>query len=468
MTISAVDAARFELEDVTVTDEKVVKRAVQAAALGNVTEWYDFGVYSYLTVIISEVFFSGLPEGLALVATLGTFAASFLIRPFGGLFFGPLADRIGRTKVLSLTVIMMALGTFILGVIPSYASIGIAAPLLVLFGRLVQGFSTGGEYGSAMTFIAEYAPDKRRGFLGSFLEFGTLTGYVLGAGLVTVLTTVLDHSQMLSWGWRIPFLIALPIGGVGLYLRLRLEETPAFQNLVSKQQEGTPTKGEFRVIFTKYWRPMLLVGGLGIAWNVPNYMLTSYMPTYLTEALPEHGHSGTTETTAQVLQIVVLVLLLVLVTFLGRLNDRWGRRPVLMIGCAALVVFSIPAVLLLQMGGVAPTFGGLLIMGLMLVCFSSTCPSTLPAMFPTEVRSGGLSIAFNLFVSAFGGTTAAVMGALILVTDDLNWPGYYLIAAGVVGAISVYFLKESANKPLIGAQPSASTDAEAKALVAAQ
>jgi len=465
-----MDSEKFELADVTITDEKVIKRAVQAAALGNITEWYDFGVYSYLTAIIAKVFFSGLPSGLALVATLGTFAVSFLIRPFGGLFFGPLGDRVGRTKVLSITVIMMAIGTFILGIIPSYATIGIAAPLLVLFGRLVQGFSTGGEYGGAMTFIAEYAPDKRRGFLGSWLEFGTLTGYVLGASLVTVLTTVLSDWQMLSWGWRIPFLLALPLGVVGLYLRLRLEETPAFQKLVahSEQHEGTPTGAAFKLIFVKYWRAVLLVGGLVIAWNVTNYMLTSYMPTYLTTTLPEHGEDGEDETTSEILQIVVLLVLVVIITFMGRLSDRVGRRPVLLGGCIALIVLSLPAVLLLRLGGIAPTFLGLMVMGLMLVCFSSTCPSTLPAMFPTEIRYGGLSIAFNLFVSAFGGTTAAVMGGLVLATGDLNWPGYYLIAAGVVGAISVYFLKESARKPLAGSDPSVSTDAEARELVAAQ
>jgi MHS family proline/betaine transporter-like MFS transporter len=470
VTISPVDGEKFGLEDVTVTDEKVIKRAVQAAALGNITEWYDFGVYSYLTAIIAKVFFSGLPNGLALVATLGTFAVSFLIRPFGGLFFGPLGDRVGRTKVLSITVIMMAIGTFILGVIPSYAAIGIAAPLLVLFGRLVQGFSTGGEYGGAMTFIAEYAPDKRRGFLGSWLEFGTLTGYVMGATLVTVLTTVLSDSQMLSWGWRIPFLLALPLGIVGLYLRLRLEETPAFQKLVahSEQHEGTPTGAAFKLIFVKHWRAVLVVGGLVIAWNVTNYMLTSYMPTYLTTTLPDHGEDGTSETTSEILQIVVLLILIVIITFMGRLSDRFGRRPVLLGGCIALIVLSLPAVLLLRLGGIAPTFIGLMVMGLMLVCFSSTCPSTLPAMFPTEIRYGGLSIAFNLFVSAFGGTTAAVMGGLVLATGDLNWPGYYLIAAGVVGAISVYFLKESARKPLAGSDPSVSTDAEARKVVAAQ
>ncbi len=263
-----MDGEKFGLDDVTVTDEKVIKRAVQAAALGNVTEWYDFGVYSYLTAIIAKVFFSGLPNGLALVATLGTFAVSFLIRPFGGLFFGPLGDRVGRTKVLSITVIMMAIGTFILGVIPSYAAIGIAAPLLVLFGRLVQGFSTGGEYGGAMTFIAEYAPDKRRGFLGSWLEFGTLTGYVMGATLVTVLTTVLSDSQMLSWGWRIPFLLALPLGIVGLYLRGRIYGYILLGELIGSGL-GLVVPGSVAGAIS--WRAsfiVLSVPGLALAWGV--------------------------------------------------------------------------------------------------------------------------------------------------------------------------------------------------------
>jgi MHS family proline/betaine transporter-like MFS transporter len=466
----AADGGKLTLADVTIIDEKVIRRAVGAAAIGNVTEWYDFGVYSYLTTTISKVFFTGLPQGLQVVATLGVFAASFLVRPFGGLFFGPLGDRIGRTKVLSTTVLMMALGTFFLGVIPSYNAIGVAAPLLVLLGRLVQGFSTGGEYGGAMTFIAEYTADKRRGFFGSWLEFGTLTGYALGAIMVTVLSTVLPGPQMLSWGWRIPFLLALPIGLIGLYLRLRLEETPAFKKLLSSsvKHEGTPTKDEFRLIFTRYWPTLLLVGGLVIAWNVTNYMLTSYMPTYLTSTLPSHGEHGTSETASQILQVVVLLILIVIITFLGRLNDRFGRRPVLLAGCIALVLFSIPSVLLLRAGGDAATFLGLLIMGLMLVCFSSTCPSTLPAMFPIEIRYGGLSIAFNIFVSAFGGTTAAVMSALVLATGDLNWPAYYLIAAGVVGAVCLYFVRETSREPLVGSTPAVSTHAEAKALIDAQ
>ncbi|WP_433507654.1 MFS transporter [Pseudonocardia halophobica] len=244
------------LDEITITDEATIRRAVGAAAIGNVTEWYDFGVYSYLVVTITKVFFTDLPPATSTVYAFAVFAVSFLVRPLGGLFFGPLGDRIGRTNVLSITVIMMAAGTTILGLLPGYATIGVAAPLLVLLVRLIQGFSTGGEYGGAMTFIAEYAPDRRRGFPGSWLEFGTLTGYALGAGLVTFLTWILTPEQLVSWGWRIPFVLALPLGAVGLYLRVRLEETPAFQAMLqsSEAEEGTPTGRALRLIFTRYWK----------------------------------------------------------------------------------------------------------------------------------------------------------------------------------------------------------------------
>ena len=413
------------LDGVTITDEKTMRRAVAAAAIGNVTEWYDFGVYAYLVSTITTVFFSNLPKPVATIYTFGLFAVSFLVRPLGGLIFGPLGDRIGRTKVLAITVIMMAGGTTVLGLLPTYATIGLAAPLLVLFVRIIQGLSTGGEYGGAMTFIAEYSADRKRGFFGSWLEFGTLTGYALGASLTTILTTTLTNEQMLSWGWRLPFLLALPLGIAGVYLRTRLEETPAFEQLLaeSEEHEGTSVKEAFRSIFVDHWRIMLLAGGLIVAWNVTNYMLTSYIPTYLTEDLPTMGKAGISQTTSELLQIVVLVILMVVVTFLGRLNDRVGRRPVLLIGAGALVVLGLPSVLLLRASGLVTVFLGLLAMGLMLICFSSTAPSTLPAMFPTHIRYGGLSITFNLFVSAFGGTTAFVVSLLVRVTGDLNWPG---------------------------------------------
>jgi MFS transporter, MHS family, proline/betaine transporter len=464
---SSEPTGKLRVEDVNIADPGMVRRAIGAAAIGNTTEWYDFGVYAYLATTITKVFFSGLSPTMGTIATFGLFAVSFLVRPFGSLVLGPLGDRIGRKRVLSLTVILMAVGTFAIGVIPSYAQIGVAAPLLVLLARLLQGVSTGGEYGNAMTFIAEYAPDKRRGFLGSWLEFGTLTGYAFGATVATVLSTTLSTEQLLGWGWRIPFLIALPLGAIGLYLRLRLAETPAFEQLMATERKA-PARTEFHTVFVDYWPVMLLCSGLVLAWNVTNYMLTSYIPTYLTETLPAHGEPGAGETAAQILQIVMLVALMAVITFLGRLSDRIGRRRVVMVGCVALVVLSLPSVLLLRAGGQTATFLGLMIMGLTLVCFSSTLPATLPAMFPTQIRAGGLSIAFNVSVSLFGGTTSAVMGSLVAATGDLNWPAYYLMAAGVIGAVCIYLTRESARKPLTGSAPIVTSEREARELVHAQ
>jgi MHS family proline/betaine transporter-like MFS transporter len=458
----------WRLDDVTVTEPGVIKRAIGAASIGNVTEWYDFGVYAYFEPTIKEVFFADLPDTMGTIATFGLFAVAFLVRPFGGLFFGPLADRIGRNKVLATTMIMMALGTFAIGCIPSEKSIGLLAPALLLVARLVQGFSTGGEYGNAMTFIAEYAPDRRRGFLGSFLEFGTFTGYLMGAIVVTVAGAVLTDDQLLAWGWRIPFFVALPLGIIGVYLRTRLADTPAFLQLEKEAdaREKEQRAGSELKKIANLWPFMLVCMGLVLAWNVTNYMLTSYMPTYVTATMPDmQGGKGVSETTSQILQIVVMVVALVTIPLIGRLSDRVGRKPIVWVGAIGLIVLSMPAILLIRAQSGVTIFLGLMIMGLLLICFSATMPSTLPSLFPTQVRGGALSIAFNISVSLFGGTTSVVVGTLVSKTGDLNWPAYYLIATGVIGAVSIYFIQESNGRHLWGSSPAADSEAEAKELV---
>jgi len=457
----------WSVDDVTVTEPGVIRRAIGAAAIGNITEWYDFGVYAYFEPTIQKVFFSGLSSTMGTIATFGTFAVAFLVRPFGGLFFGPLADRIGRNKVLATTMILMALGTFAIGCIPDEHSIGIVAPLLLLAARLVQGFSTGGEYGNAMTFIAEYAPDRRRGFLGSWLEFGTFTGYLMGAIIVTVAGAALSGDQLLSWGWRIPFFVALPLGIVGVYLRTRLADTPAFVALEKEAEEREKemrTGREFKEILS-LWRFLLVCMGLVLAWNVTNYMLTSYMPTYVTSTVPDKQGGGVSSTTSQLLQIAVMVVALVTIPLLGMLSDRIGRKPIVWVGTIGLVVLAMPMVLLIKAQSGVAIFSGLLIMALLLICFSATMPSTLPSLFPTEVRGGALSIAFNISVSLFAGTTSVVVGALVAVTGDLNWPGYYLIIAGLIGAVSIWFTQEPNRRRMWGSSPAAASEEEARELV---
>jgi MHS family proline/betaine transporter-like MFS transporter len=462
----------WQVDEVLVTEPGVIRRAIGAAAIGNITEWYDFGVYAYFEPTIRKVFFSGLDQTTGTIATFGLFAVAFLIRPIGGMFFGPLADKIGRNRVLAMTMVLMALGTFAIGCIPNERSIGIVAPILLLVARLVQGFSTGGEYGNAMTFIAEYAPDRRRGFLGSWLEFGTFTGYLLGAIVVTVADATLTDDQLLSWGWRIPFFVALPLGFVGVYLRTRLADTPAFAALEreadERERQQRNADGGVRTLL-KLWPFMLVCMGLVLVWNVTNYMLTSYMPTYVTDTVPAMQGSRTdNSTTSQVVQIVVMVVALVSIPFIGMLSDRIGRKPIAWFGAIGLVVLAFPMILLIRAESAVSIFLGLMIMGFLLICFSATMPSTLPSLFPTEVRCSGLSIAFNVSVSLFAGTTSFVVGALVGATGDLNWPAYYLIIAGAIGLVSLWFLQEPNGLRMWGSPPAALSREDAERLVAQQ
>lgn len=464
----------FSMDEVTVVDRPMLRRVVTATAMGNMMEWFDFGVYAYVAATLGKVFFPSSSSGVQVIATFATFATAFLVRPLGGLVFGPLGDRIGRKRVLAMTMIMMAVSTFAVGLLPSYHTIGIAAPLLLLVCRVTQGFSTGGEYAGATTYIAEFAPDRRRGFLGSWLDFGTFVGYSLGSGLVTILTAILGSDGMEHWGWRVPFWVAGPLGLIGLYMRLRLEETPAFSEQVAKDEEAASAdfdedpveqarqsgRGRLKEIFTGHWQAVLVCMGLVLLYNVTNYMVTSYLPTYMTESL------GQGETTAELLVLGTMVVVVLTITSVGRSSDRWGRRPMFMIGSIALIVLAMPAVLLIRQGGVLYPALGCLILGLLLVVFAGTSASTLPALFPTRMRYGALSISFNVSVSLFGGTTPLIASTLVETTHSTLVPGYYLMVAGVIGFVAAVFLHETAGQPLRGSGPMVETPEEARSVVA--
>ncbi|KVU55004.1 MFS transporter [Burkholderia ubonensis] len=457
---SSSDGAPLAADDITVVDQSLLKRAVSAMAIGNAMEWFDFGVYSYIAVTLGKVFFPSSSPSAQLLATFGTFAAAFLVRPLGGMVFGPLGDRIGRQRVLAMTMIMMAVGTFAIGLIPSYASIGIMAPVLLLVARLVQGFSTGGEYGGAATFIAEFSTDKRRGFMGSFLEFGTLIGYVLGAGVVALLTASLSQEALLSWGWRVPFLIAGPLGLIGLYIRMKLEETPAFKRQAEAReaQDKAVPKARFRETLLANWRALLLCVGLVLIFNVTDYMVLSYLPSFMSSTLHfDESHS-------LVLVLLVMVLMMPMTLAAGRLSDKVGRKPVMLAGCVGLLALSIPSMMLIHTGTTAAVFGGLLMLGVLLSCFTGVMPSALPALFPTEIRYGALAIGFNVSVSLFGGTTPLVTAWLVDTTGNLMMPAYYMMGAAVIGIVSVLALAETARQPLKGSPPAVATRREAHQL----
>jgi MFS transporter, MHS family, proline/betaine transporter len=413
----------------------VLRRAIAASAIGNATEWFDYGIYAYGVTYISAALFPGNTDEATLFA-LATFAISFLIRPLGGLFWGPLGDRIGRKAVLALTILLMAGATLCVGLIPSYDSIGFWAPAILVLLRMIQGFSTGGEYGGAATFMAEYAPDKKRGFCGSFLEFGTLSGFSLGAFLMLGVSSLLSDASMQSWGWRLPFLLAAPLGLIGMYLRSRMEDTPVFRELEQKGQKEEEVKTEFRDLILGYWRPLLKLGGLVIALNVVNYTLLSYMPTYLQTEI------GLSADGALVVPLIGMLCMMVCLPFAGALSDRVGRKPMWWFSLVGLLVMAVPMYLLMATG-LAGAVIGFAVLGLLYVPQLATISATFPAMFPTHVRYCGMAIAYNVSTSLFGGTAPAANDLLINKTGSNLVPAYYMMASCVIGAIALKFVIET-------------------------
>lgn len=417
-----------------------VRRAVQAAAMGNALEWFDFSIYSYMAATLGGTFFPSESESASLLAAFAGFAIAFMVRPLGGLFFGPLGDKVGRSAVLAATIIMMSLGTFIIGILPGFDTIGIWAPVLLILARLIQGFSTGGEYGGAATFICEYAPDSKRGFLGSFLEFGTLGGYITGALLVLLIQSSMSQTAFSDWGWRLPFLCAGPLGLFGLYLRLKLEDSPAFESI----KEQGETQGSLPELISNHLPQLFTCTGLVLILNVAYYTILTYLPSYLTSILNISSMEST------LLLIVTMLGMMSIIYLFGGLTDRIGRKPVLIMICTGFILLSYPAFMLLQMGTVLPIIAGLIILGLLTVSLAGTMPSTLPAIFPTQVRYGGFAISYNVSTAMFGGTAPYIIQWLIGATGNQSMPALYLMAAAAVAMLPAILIPETAGRPLPG------------------
>jgi MHS family proline/betaine transporter-like MFS transporter len=421
----------------------VLRRAIGASAMGNATEWFDYGVYAYAVSYIQHVFFPAKDDGTAALYTLLVFAVSFLVRPLGGLVLGPLGDKVGRSRVLAATIIMMASATFLVGVLPGYDSIGIWAPILLVVLRMVQGFSTGGEYGGAATFMAEYSPDRKRGFFGSFLEFGTLAGFTLGALVVLGTELVVGKEAMGEWGWRIPFLLGGPLGLVGLYLRTKIDDTPVFTELAESDETEDEYSSTFKDLWRDYKRPVLALGGLVVALNVTNYTLLAYMPTYLEQKIGMGSQASLT------LIIIGQLVMMAVIPFSGRLSDRLGRKPLWWASLGGLFVLAVPMYLLMAQGFVAALIG-FAVLGLLYVLQLSTISATFPAMFPTHVRYAGFAIAYNISTALFGGTAPAANEKLIAMTGNDLMPAFYMMAASAVGALALMFVPETARASIRG------------------
>jgi MFS transporter, MHS family, proline/betaine transporter len=364
--------------------------------------------------------------------------------------------------VLVMTISLMAVSAAATGVLPVYHTIGVWAPILLTVIRVCQGLSSGGEYAGAMTFIAEHAPDRKRGMMAGFLPVGTLAGFAVGATLVTGLQTALPSAAMLSWGWRVPFLLAAPLGLIAIYLRSRIDESPDYEEVHAREQ---PLSGRRQFVQTvvRQWKPLLICLGVELAVTDTSYMVSGYVPTYLKKT------AGVADNPALVMVLIVLAVLTVGVLLVAMLSDRIGVKPLMWAGCGLLILVSLPAFTLMRFGGAYPTkFLGVLLVGLPMLFLSSLEPAILPALFPTNVRYGAVSIGFNIAVSAFGGTTPLIAETLVAGTGNPMMPAYMLMFAGLVGAITLIFAPEVAGKPLLGSRRSAESPDQEGDLVETQ
>ncbi|MBO8199408.1 MFS transporter [Streptomyces smyrnaeus] len=416
-----------------------LRRSVAAGAVGVFVHWFDWAAYAYLAGTVATVFFPAEDSTTGLLAVFGVFAVSFGIRPIGALVFGSLGDRIGRKRTLSLVIFMMSGATLTIGLLPGYASIGVAAPILLVILRLLQGFAAGGEFGSAASFLAESAPRRRRGFGVSWLEVGSLLGFLAGSFVFFLLSTTLDDTRLTSWGWRLPFLIAAPLGVIGFIIRNKIEDTPEYRAM---EANDTVPRSPVRELLRSHKRHLLQASGLMAAMHVPFYAVLTYLVTYETDHL---GHSAGS---AALLSTVISLLGLALVPLFGLLSDRVGRKPVFVGATAALLVVSTPAFLLMRTGP-AGTWAAGLLLGAILAAILGTYAVWSAEVFPTRTRQSGLSISYNLTAALFAGTVPYLMTVLISATGSTLVPGPYLMVFAAGGLIAALSLRETVGSTLL-------------------
>ncbi|GJG98045.1 MFS transporter [Cupriavidus pauculus] len=419
------------------------RRAIIAATIGNGLEWFDFTVYSFFAVIIAKLFFPTGNDLTSFLLTVATFGVGFFMRPVGAIVLGVYADRVGRKAALTLTILMMALGTAIIGLAPTYESIGLWAPALIVLARLIQGFSAGGEVGGATAFLIEHAPDEERGMYASWQQASQGISFMLGAAMGALVTNGLDQAQIDAWGWRIPFLFGLLIGPVGMYIRSHLEEPPEFEQRQAERRAKNVKFSPLSQVLRDHPREVLAGLGVTILWTVCTYVLVFYMPSYAKQQLGL-PLGATFQSTA-----ICGAIILVLCPLMGMLSDRVGRKRMLSVVAVAILALAYP---LFHWLNVSPTTSTLLqvqiVLGILLAAFTGPAPAVLAEQFPTEVRSTGLSLAYNFAVTIFGGFAPLIVTWLIESTQNKLAPAYYVIAAAAISLVALTFMHDRTGKKL--------------------
>jgi len=410
-------------------------RAVVAATVGNMLEWYDFTIYAAFAVPISKNFFPADSEVISLLLGFATFGLGFIARPFGAVFLGGYADRRGRRDALSLTILLMALGTGIIALCPGYDRIGVAAPIVILLARLIQGFSAGGEIGGAVSTLVEHAPPARRGFYASFQQMSQGGSTMLSGLVAMTIALLLPAEAIAAWGWRLALAVGLLIAPVGLYIRRELEDAPLFK------ASSHATELPIRVVLRDHWRAILTGMLIVMLWTVAQY-IANYFPTFAVRELK-------VSLSQSYLGPLVVGTVLLFCPLVGVVADRYGRKRVMIAGALGLLVIPYPAFFYLI---ASPTTGHLvatqIAVAVFMLIYTAPASAVLAELFPTPVRATGISLTYSLGVAVFGGFTPAIITALIGWTAQPVAVAFYLMGAAIISLATVLTLKDRTGEVL--------------------
>jgi len=432
-----------EQETERLSERKALRRAATASFMGNFVEWFDYAAYGYLATVIALTFFPQTDTTTGLLATFAVFALSFIVRPIGGLVWGHFGDKYGRRSALSWSILIMTLSTFCIGILPTYNHIGLWAPALLLLIRLVQGFSASGEYAGASAFLAEYAPEGKRGFYTSIVPASTAAGLLFGAMFVAGMHALMTVENLHDWGWRLPFLLAAPFGLVGRYIRVHLQDSPKFLEMEQRlEAKECATHAPVRELLTVHRRAVMIGIGVTCLNAVAFYLLLSYMPTYLSTEM------GMSESDSFIASTVSLATYIGLIFLMGTLSDRYGRKTMLVTASVLFLLLTFPlfgmlgnpSLLVILMIQIA--FGAILAMN------DGTLPCFLAEIFPTRVRFSGFAFSFNVANAVFGGTAPFIATWLIHMTGNKMAPAWYLLAAAAVALVAMLASRETAHTAL--------------------
>lgn len=409
-----------------------LKRVIASCMIGNALEWYDFALYGYFATTIGTLFFPKFSVFASLMATFGIFAAGFIMRPLGGLVFGHIGDKIGRKKALLWSIYLMAIPTTLIGLLPTYEQIGWLAPLLLTLIRLAQGLSMGGEFTGSMIFVVEHAGQHNRGIYGSWVVFSLLLGILVGSATATFTCYFLSEDQLLSWGWRIPFLLSIVGGFVGSAMRRMIKEPQQFAKAKEQHKESSTPIVE---LFKYHSKTIMYVVTLELTLSIGFYLIVTFMNNFLTALL------NFDMVTSLLMTTISMVAMGISIPISGWISDKIGRKPVLLFAALAFMLFAYPLFRALEGTPTMALFSQIVLSFLMGIFFAPI-PATLVELFPMKVRYSGLAISHSISMAVFGGSAPLIATGLIHLTNNNAAPALYLSTASFISALALLFLKD--------------------------